>query len=601
MRRTAFYAIAAIPIAVTIWFIVSSLIFVWIGNLQGQLEYPWLAYWTYWGDPDPTTRMLIIISGLVPTMAAIAICVITYRIAAGLRIRRRFPLWPWQRQREDDSPRPLERGHSDNHGHSRMASAVEMIDQFRKPSRHHGAKILGMVGRHLLYDSCLGRSGVSIEIAGTRGGKTSCLISTLAHWTGPQVVQDPSCEIGPMMWRHLLSKGRRVYIINPDPNPANEDGEVAPWAHLIARYNPIGWIDPTKLGASSHIRTVARHFIDDDGVKIDGTAMFFRNAARDMISCILAHIIWHQGPNAPPKTLPALQAVLTLEHDNLIQYLISIRNTSRSSMARDLAGPAIKEAEKGEKTFNNIRTEIIQATAWLSDPEMRDMVSGEDFDVSCILGREPATVISQIPMDTLLNYPSLARVIFGSFISAKIASGTKTKTLFLPDEAWLLGRMSALKIALFAGGKHGLALHLPWQSMGQIEEIWGAAGRKFWLDNCAYIAVSSIRDPIVAKEVSDMCGTMAVVAYSEGDNQGTQGGTGLFARLSRGRNTNRHEIKRSIMMLAEVIADLARDDLLILGLRHPAIIKRALWWRVPALADVIDPSPYQEEEEDEAA
>jgi type IV secretory pathway TraG/TraD family ATPase VirD4 len=136
-------------------------------------------------------------------------------------------------------------------------------------------------------------------------------------------------------------------------------------------------------------------------------------------------------------------------------------------------------------------------------------------------------------------------------------------------------------------------LHLGWLVAAVTEEIWGQPGKKFWLDNCAYLAVSSIRDPIVAREISDMCGTFAVIAYSEGDNRGTQGG--MFGRRSWGWNVNRHEIKRPVIALSEVIADLKRDELLGLGLRHPAIIKRGLWWRIPELAEAIEQSPYQEE------
>lgn len=130
MRRNTLYAMAIIMTAIVAWFIAASLLFVWIGGLQGQLDYPWLACWMYWGDPDPNTRLLLTVSGLIPVMAAVAIGVVAYRIAADLRNRRRFPFWPWQWRQEEDSPRPLERGVTDNHGHSIMMTDNELRREF---------------------------------------------------------------------------------------------------------------------------------------------------------------------------------------------------------------------------------------------------------------------------------------------------------------------------------------------------------------------------------------------------------------------------------------------------------------------------------------
>jgi hypothetical protein len=49
-------------------------------------------------------------------------------------------------------------------------------------------------------------------------------------------------------------------------------------------------------------------------------------------------------------------------------------------------------------------------------------------------------------------------------------------------------------------------------------------------------------------------------------------------------------------MAHEVIQDLERDDLLVLGLGKPLMLKRALWWQYPDLARAIERSPYEEDE-----
>ena len=174
--------------------------------------------------------------------------------------------------------------------------------------------------------------------------------------------------------------------------------------------------------------------------------------------------------------------------------------------------------------------------------------------------------------------PAIARVLIGAMLNAMIVAdgrGENQRVLFMIDEAARLGRMKVLEMIRDAGRKYRVAMHMLWQSVGQMEDIWGPGGRKSWYDNATWRAYSSVRDPQAAKDISDACGSFGAMAFSEGDNTGRQGGA-WNASLSRGRNLNRHEIRRELLKPQEVVSDLPADEVIILGLQQPLRLKRAL-------------------------
>jgi type IV secretion system protein VirD4 len=162
-------------------------------------------------------------------------------------------------------------------------------------------------------------------------------------------------------------------------------------------------------------------------------------------------------------------------------------------------------------------------------------------------------------------------------------------------EAVALITSEILEMIRDAGRKYRVAMHMLWQSVGQMEDIWGPGGRKSWYDNATWRAYSSVRDPQAAKDISDACGSFGAMAFSEGDNTGRQGGA-LNASLSRGRNLNRHEIHRELLKPQEVVSDLPAGEVIILGLPQPLRLKRAVWWERPELAGQIEDSRFHQKQ-----
>jgi type IV secretion system protein VirD4 len=186
-----------------------------------------------------------------------------------------------------------------------------------------------------------------------------------------------------------------------------------------------------------------------------------------------------------------------------------------------------------------------------------------------------------------MTTPAVARVMIGALLNAIIvANGTagQQRVLFMLDEAARLGRMEVLETARDVGRKYGITLQLQYQSVGQLEEQWGRAGKRAWYDGVSWRTYAAVQDMETAHELSDACGNRGVLAYSEGENTGKQNRLVAFADGSRskGRNVSVHEIKRALINPVELAQDARTDELFVIARGcKPLRCGRAIYFRRP--------------------
>lgn len=436
---------------------------------------------------------------------------------------------------------------------------------------------------------------------------TSRLVAMIAFWAIPEllfdnptppepvVVFDPAAEIGHMVWRLFTGSGRRVFIMNPDREPRDEAGMVRPWAPLIAQTNIIGWINTAHPLAAMHVHAVTQLFFEEDDVKLTGSGEFFAGTAESLMACLLAHVLWDQGlwsedgTRIPPlpRDLISVREFLSLPADDLKAVLAYIRRYSPSSLARRYAGPL---CSAHIETFSDIHLTCDLATRWLSIDAIADMVCGDTFDITDICYDSSIALFVQLPMGVCLAFKNIARVVFGTVVQCKVDHIGTTYPLVVTDESWML-KARAIRQIILNGGKYRIALHQAWQSCGDMDRVWGRESRESFFDNAAWIALGPLGDVSRAKEVSEACGHYGAMAYSSGDNSGVQYGS-FLGRWSRGRNLNRHPIKRFVFFCHEVMQDLDRSVRLILRLKQPLVVGAAPYFQIKELDGLIDPSPY---------
>lgn len=567
MRRVAVLILSLVA-AAAIWTVIAALS---LSRLAAQPElfaWPFSLWWTVapaWFATNWYATVLIIASAAVPTMIVALLLFAEFSILR-FRSRQRRRLVP------GGPVRPIERGVTDNHGHAAWATKPELARWF--PA---SGCLIGATDRCpkalLLFDDINTGPGHSLIFAGPGGHKSMSAITRIWHWQGPRVVFDPSCEIGPMMTEALEDTGHRVISIGTDGKG----------------FNVLDWLNPAHDEADAHIRTVVDHIWSSAGAARSqggrSADPFWETQGRALVTALLAHMVYSADKT---KTLASLRQAIATPESDMPALLSGIHASSASQMARQIAGSLM--GMKAPETFSGIVSNANAGTEWLSVNAYARMVSGDAMLSRDIL--DPMTVVFvQIPLRTLLTSPPIGRAIIGSLLNALFnADGqVEARVLFQLDEAKVLGPMKEISTAFATARKYRGAVSMLYQSEAQLDEVWGREGARALRDSAGWRSYNGVQDGDVAERLSRDIGEHAVMAYSEGDNQGQSKPFGLnLGSSSRGSNVNVHEIRRRLIKAEEIMRAPA-DELFILARDFPNPIRAvtAPFFRYPELSRLI--------------
>ena len=597
-------AILAVPCA---WEATASAVLCWgIGRLD-LFEFPydqWLEAAPWWRTNWWLT-LWVVLSAIMATLIFAPVVLGAARM--WLRTFRRRPLVPPR----GGGLRQLEPGVTDNHGHSQWRSMESARDLFPGPDATYGGVVVGEAYRvdedtvahlrfkpqdrstwgrggttPLLIDPCNEGSGHSVVFAGTGGFKTVSAVSSVLYWTGSSVILDPSTELGPMLDAALKAQGKTVIHIGI---PSEDD--TLPTA---CGMDVLGWIDITHAEAEVHVKAVVSWIYAETAANMPtkGDNNMFDVMGRDLVTCLLAHLLWSDDPTVP-HTLAGFVAGMAVPENLMLNLLAGINATSNSPMARRIAGSLM--GCKADETFSGVLLNAVAGVSWLFVSAYADMVSDSTSDPRALLNGD-TTVFLNLSLKTLETTPQLARVLVGALLNTVyMADGAMNgRVLFLLDEAARLGRMKALETARDTGRKYGVCLHMLFQSIGQMAEAWGRDGTRAWIDAAAWIGYAAIRAGGSGKELSNEIGTHAVLAHSQGENVGASRNPMAWMRSkSTGENVNTHEIKRLLMTSAELQQNLRADEIIIVPASGmPIRCGRAIYFRRPEMIAAVSANRF---------
>ncbi|HWX51528.1 MAG TPA: type IV secretory system conjugative DNA transfer family protein [Roseomonas sp.] len=580
-----------------LWTAAASAVFLWGTGLVRYFPFEgvaWIGQWwvyTLHAPPNPIVGRWLMIGAGVPS------------VFLGLVIYRLLQL----RGRRITRPGAVVRGSTDNHGHAEWMSMREARSRFPGPHPDFGGVVVGEAYRvdqdktarlafdpeqrqtwgqggqaPLLIDPCKTGPTHSLVFAGSGGFKTVSAASTLVHWTGAAVVLDPSRELGPMLTAHREALGHQVVSLEP-----GTPGGI----------NVLDWIDITHPLAETNVHAVVGWIFGEAEGGGSESDKFFRNWGKQLVACLLAHMLWDDTLPPEAKTLRTLRAGIVTPEDQMRDVLEGIHANSRSPMARDLAGTIKKIVPE---TFSGIYGNATGDTAWLSVAAYADLVSGgaEGTEPSCgtaELTRGGLTVFLQIPLKVLRDTPAVGRVLVGALLNAlyEADGAVHGRVLFMLDEVSRLGPMKILEVARDAGRKYGITLQLLYQSEDQLTQQWGRQGRNAWFDSVSWRSYAAIQNFETARSVSDMAGGHSVMAESEGRNSGSQGKPLEAGSRSRGTSTNRHEMSRALIRPDELTQDVRGDEAFVFARgAKPLRCGRAIYFRRPELRAAIEASRF---------
>lgn len=589
-----------LAIIALLWTAAASAVFLWGTGLVRYFPFQgvdWIGQWWRYAlhsPPNPIVGRWLMIGGAAPTTF---LGLVIYRLVQlrGGRVTR---------------PGEVVRGSTDNHGHAAWMSMKEACDRFPGPHPDFGGVVVGEAYRvdqdktaklafdpekretwgqggkaALLVDPCKIGPTHSLVFAGSGGFKTVSAASTLVHWTSAAVVLDPSRELGPMLAAAREGMGHKVVSLEPG---------------MPGGINVLDWIDVTHPLAETNVHAVVGWIFGEAEGGSSDTDKFFRNWGKQLVACLLAHMLWDDTMPTEAKTLRTLRAGIVTPEDQMRDVLEGIHAKSNSPMARDIAG-TLKTIVP--ETFSGIYGNATGDTAWLSVAAYADLVSGgaEGTEPSCNtaeLTQGQLTVFLQIPLKVLRDTPAVGRVLVGALLNAlyEADGDVQGRVLFMLDEVRRLGPMKILEVARDAGRKYGITLQLLYQAEDQLVEQWGRQGRNAWFDSVSWRMYAAVQNTDTAKSVSEAAGGHSVLAESEGHNSGSQGKLFEVGSRSKGTSMNRHEISRALIRPDELMQDVRGDEAFVFARgAKPLRCGRAIYFRRPELRAAIGASRFHKQ------
>ena len=435
-------------------------------------------------------------------------------------------------------------------------------EAYRADLQTHGGK-----APLLRYDGESG-SGHMLVFAGSGGYKTTAtVIPSALEWPTGLVCLDPSIEVFPRVRTTRRNMGHRVVSLNPE-DPAT------------AGFNALDWIDISSDRALLDIQSVVAWLCGETpGERYDD---YFRNAARALLSCLLADILFSRGLCPEQKTLALLRRRVALPISELRELLDAIHLRGDSFGFGFPAQVAGNLKDITEKQFSGFYGEAGNATAWLAVPSLARLVCGNSFQTRYLhSGR--LDIFINVPLKALGSTPQIARVILGALLNSVYEARGRMagRVLFLLDEVARLGYMSALETARDAGRKYGINLCLLYQSLGQLRGAFGDAGQRAWFDSAYLKCFAAIQDLDTADMLSRACGEFTALGDSSTEGSGSSSGRDYNSH-SKHHSSSQQQVARRLIKPEEILQRLRVDEQIVL-IQNAAPLRcgRAIYFRRP--------------------
>lgn len=419
----------------------------------------------------------------------------------------------------------------------------------------------GQGGQHpkLCFNAQFG-STHGLVFAGSGGFKTTgVVVPTALNWAGSIVALDPSKEVEPMVAAARAAQSRTVQVVDPDRPELG--------------FNVLDWVASSKNPEES-VAATANWLLAEKPSVSTGSDDFFRNSALQLITGILGDIMLSGHTDPEDQNLRYMRQIITLPTKEFKKRLSDVREKSEIAFVKESLATFV---DMTETTFSGIHANAVKETQWLSFERFGRLVSSNRFKTSDL--RDGRTdVFINLDLKTLQTHPGLGRVLVGALLNSlyEADGDVKNRTLFLLDEAFLLGRMKIIETARDAGRKYAITLLMIYQSVGQLVDTWGPQAKAAWYESTSFRLFAAISDPKTAEELSMMCGEYTVETM-------TRSKSNVFSkRASSSRNYS--DQRRRLILPHEILQEMRSDEQLVFVQgRRPIRCGRAIYFRRPEM------------------
>jgi type IV secretion system protein VirD4 len=263
--------------------------------------------------------------------------------------------------------------------------------------------------------------------------------------------------------------------------------------------NPMEAINPASVDAYDQCKRLARMIRGKNGLKDDP---FWDDMGEMIISGTLLFLATH---------IPRKERSMALLHrmwgvsDHLEEMLACMRSCDLHGGAMVAASRAYTEAP--EKTAGSILTTLRGQIGFLASQRAQKSLSGDWGLLSRIREGRPITIFLRVPPHMLESHGQLLRVWLGTILTTVAERSTRPEIpdLFLVDEAATLGYLDELLTAASLLRGYGLRTWTFWQSVGQIEGIYGPRAMEI-IDNAGTLSMFGAANAASARSLESLTG-----------------------------------------------------------------------------------------------
>lgn len=325
-----------------------------------------------------------------------------------------------------------------------------------------------------------------VTIAGTGTGKgVSQVIPTALTYPGSMIIVDIKGEIAAVTARARSELGQEVITL--DPFGADSDA-----------FNPMELIDPGSVDAFDQCKRLARMmnfgrhandpFWDDTSeMIIAGTLLFLATHIKRKDRTIsLLHRMWGVA-------------------DHLDEMLACMNSCDLHQGA--MAAAAKTYIDAPDKTAGSILTTLRNHIGFLSSQRAQKSLGGGWGLLGRIREARPITIYLRVPPHMLSSHGKLLRIWLGTILMtvAERRARPAIPDLFLVDEAANLGYLDELLTAASLLRGYGLRTWTFWQSLGQIEGIYGSRAAEI-IDNAGTLSIFGAANASSARRLAELTG-----------------------------------------------------------------------------------------------
>ena len=395
------------------------------------------------------------------------------------------------------------------YGDARWATAMEIARARLQKKR--GLLLGKKGGTYLINDEPLH----TLVAAPTRSGKgVGVVIPNLLTWNGSVVVLDIKRE------NYQLTSGYR-----------SQHQEVYMWSPMDARsacYNPFDFITPEGPRRITDIQLLATLLLPAP----PRSDPMWINEARDLFMGLALLVL--DDPDVP-STLGQVYRTLKQETDLAEAATLALDQTDFP------LDPICRQAlanfrNKASKERSGVKSTLTAALNLWANPRIDAATAASDFDLRTFR-KQRASVFVGVAQDQLATLAPLLNLFFQQAVAtlshALPGKDEPHDVLFMIDEFPMLGPMDALAkgLALLAGYK--IRIVLITQGLGQLKEIYGAAGQDSILQNCALQVFFASNDDATTHYVSARLGTKTVSIKSRTQSQDWTSASTSTSSISR--------------------------------------------------------------------